>query len=77
MITVPKGMPRPSVMEVLSQPGPEQGYQEVDLSRPWGAVITEHRLDTISHEPCGWQHPTWPDEAAGRLAAHLTTCELR
>lgn len=74
MITVPKGMPRPSVMQSLRDGG---GYQEVDLSEPKGAVVTEYRLEEVGHEPCGWHHPTWPDEASGRLAAHLTTCELR
>lgn len=75
MITVPAGMPRPSVLEVLEHGG--GGYQSIDLSDPYGTLVTEHRLETIGHEPCGWTHPTWADEAQGRLAAHLTTCELR
>ncbi|AWY05370.1 hypothetical protein HOT42_gp19 [Microbacterium phage Metamorphoo] len=72
MITIPEGMPRPSVTEVLAHGA--GGYQSVDLSNPDGALFTEHRLEMVGHEPCGWTNPTWPDEAAGRLAAHLTTC---
>ncbi|AWY06026.1 hypothetical protein SEA_ROBSFEET_19 [Microbacterium phage RobsFeet] len=75
MITIPEGMPRPSVLEVLASGG--GGYQSVDLSDPSGAVVTSHRLEEVGHEPCQWRNPTWPDEAAGRLAAHLTTCVLR
>lgn len=75
MITVVKGMPRPTVSAVLASGHP--GYQEVDFSDPAAPTITEHRLEEVGHTPCGLRHPTWPNEARGRLLAHLATCELR
>lgn len=72
MITILKGLPRPSVEEVMADGG--GGYVEIDLSNPQQPEYTEHRLEMTGHLPCGWSNPTWPDEASGRFLAHLTTC---
>lgn len=74
MITRLEGLPRPTVQEVLADASSRQGYQSIDMSNPTAVVITDHRLDVVGHEPCGWTNPTWPDEAEGRLAAHRLTC---
>lgn len=69
-----EGMPRPSAVDAARDGG---GYQSVQIDAEGRAIVTEHRVETIGHEPCGWEHPTWPDESRGRLFAHLQTCEMR
>lgn len=75
MKMIVEGMPRPSAIDVAF--GREAGYQSLRLEEDGNMTFTEHRVELVEHEPCGWKHPTWPDEAEGRLAAHLTTCEMR
>lgn len=70
-----EGMPRPSAIEAHRSGG--LGYQALTLQADGTTVVTTYRLEVVEHTPCGWRHPTWPDEAAGRLQAHLRTCEMR
>lgn len=66
---------RPGAVEAERRGG---GYRRIvadESGRVTGTV--EYRVEHIGHAPCGWNHPTWPDEAEGRLAAHKLTCELR
>ena len=67
------GMPRPSAVEIANGRGAYTSVAITDGEATW----TEHRVEQVGHAPCGWLHPTWPDEAEGRLAAHLMTCEMR
>lgn len=68
------GMPRPSAVETARDGGE---YQSIEIDVHDQAIFTSHRVELIGHRPCGWSHPTWPEEAAGRFQAHLQTCELR
>lgn len=74
MKVIIEGMPRPRAIDAMRDGG---GYQSVTIDAEGRALVTEYRVDLIGHEPCGWQHPTWPNEATGRMQAHLQTCELR
>lgn len=73
-ITIIEGMPRPRAVDAAEHGG---GYASIRFSADGAPTRTEHRVDTVCHVPCGWTHPTWPEEAAGRLQAHLATCEMR
>ena len=72
--TIIEGMPRPSAVETSRDGGI---YQSVRIDAEGRAIVTEYRVEIVGHQPCGWEHPTWPDEAKGRLLAHLQTCEMR
>lgn len=74
MMQLIHGMPRPSAIETARDGG---SYQSIEIDAHGQALIHLHRVDVVGHRPCGWEHPTWPDEAAGRLQAHLMTCEYR
>ena len=54
------------------------GYTEI-VAADDGVVIgmRAYRLELVGHQPCGWEHPTWPDESDRRMNEHLKTCELR
>ena len=69
-----EGMPRPSAVDAMRDGG---GFQSVKIDAEGRPVFTEYRVEMIGHEPCGWEHPTWPEEAAGRMQAHMMTCEMR
>lgn len=73
-IVIVDGMPRPRAVDVAKRGG---SYNVIRLGPDGVPLYIEHRVDTVCHLPCGWQHPTWPDEVEGRLQAHLTTCEMR
>lgn len=73
MRTIIEGTPRPRAVDVAR----EGGYQTVKIGGPDEGVVTHYRVEAVGHLPCGWEHPTWPDEAEGRLQAHLATCEMR
>jgi hypothetical protein len=72
--TIIEGMPRPSAVEAATEGG---GYVSIEIDAEGQAVYTEHRVEVIGHEPCRWTHPTWPDEAEGRMTAHRMTCEMK
>lgn len=74
MKTIVEGMPRPSAVEVANDGG---CYQSLHLDPEGQVTVTDHRVEVVTHLPCGWTHPTWPEEVDGRLQAHLMTCELR
>lgn len=74
MKTIIEGMPRPSAVDAARDGG---GYTSVTIDAEGRPTFTEYRVELIGHQPCGWEHPTWPEEATGRLQAHLQTCELR
>lgn len=69
-----EGMPRPSAVDAARDGG---GYLSVEIDAGGPPVFTEHRVQVVGHDPCGWQHPTWPDEAEGRMWAHRMTREMR
>ncbi len=73
-ITIIEGMPRPRAVDVAKRGG---CYYSLRFGADGAPTSTEHRVDVVTHLPCGWQHPTWPDEVEGRLQAHLATCEMR
>lgn len=74
MMQLIHGMPRPSAIETARDGG---AYQSIEIDAHGQAIVHMHHVESVGHEPCGWEHPTWPDEAAGRLQAHLMTCEYR